>query len=72
MVVGCQPYMNKGTGYLSRGQSGRSVALTTHPSLVRRLKKKKRAELLLVIWAYVTCSGVNLVFYKKQHLSSPM
>jgi len=48
---------------LSREYSGRGVALTTHPHLVSRLKKKKgRAIPLLPFWSFMDCSGVNLTF----------
>ena len=44
-----------GTGSLSRGQSGRVVALTTH-SFQRRGLRNSRAILLLPLWAFVACS----------------
>ena len=47
---------------LLRGQSGRSVALTTHPYLESRLKKS-RATPLLPLWAITACSGVNVTSF---------
>jgi len=47
---------------LSRGQSGRGVALTTHPHLAPRLKKEY-SYTLLPLWAFMDCSRVNLPCY---------
>ena len=46
---------------LSRGESDRGVALTTHLHLAPRLRKS-RAMHLLHLWAFVACSRVNFTF----------
>jgi len=52
-----------GTTYLSRGQSGRSVALTTHPHLAPKLKKE---------WSYTSTLWLSLhgVLYGENYLYS--
>ena len=45
------------TGFLTRGLSGRGVALTTHP-IWGRGQRKRRAIPLLLFWAFVACSRV--------------
>jgi hypothetical protein len=50
-----------GTGSLSRGESGRGVALTTHPHLVPRLKKES-SYTSTPLWAFVACSRVIFTF----------
>jgi hypothetical protein len=47
-----------GSGFLSRGQSGRGVALTNHPHVAPRLRKS-RAIPLLPFWTFVACSRVK-------------
>jgi len=46
------------TGF-SRGQSGRDVALTTHPHLAPSFYRKSRAIPPFPFWAFVACSRVN-------------
>jgi hypothetical protein len=49
---------------LSRGYSGRGVALTTLPHLAPRLKKRVdlRVYLYSPLWTFVACSRVNFTF----------
>ena len=51
-----------GTGSFPGVRCGRGVALTAHPHLAPRLKKKSRAVLLLPLWTFVACSRVNFTF----------
>ena len=47
---------------LSRGQSGRRVALTTHPPPSVKGWRKSRAIHLLPLWAFVACCRVTFTF----------
>ena len=48
-----------GTGYLSRGLSGRSVEFTTHTPLEPKLKKVYSCT-STTLWVFTTCSKVKL------------
>jgi len=55
------------TGFLTRGLSGRGVALTTHP-IWGRGQRKRRAIPLLLFWAFVACSRVTFTLTKCKKL----
>ena len=55
-----QPPIQRVPG-LSRGQSGRGVALTTHPHLAPMLRKSTAIH-LFHFWAFVACFRVNYTF----------
>ena len=55
-----------GIGSLSRGQSGRGVALTTHTHLASRLKKGY-SYTSTPVWSFVACSRMNFTFTYAYH-----
>jgi hypothetical protein len=56
------------TACLSRGLSGRSLALTTpHPHLAPKLKKKRIPVPLLPLWAGMASSGLNFTLGTNLH-----
>jgi len=52
-----------GTGVFPGRYSGRSVALTTHPSSSAEVKERVELYLYSPFWAFVACSRVIFTIY---------